>query len=386
MARMTPYQFVQRQQRYTSARDMLRMLGLLCLLVSGAFWLPIQWQLVAPGSPTEMVVAIAFGLFLVLGPPIFTSFFIPWSPAAQLIARVNAKTIGQSVALGVMLYLLYYAGFLGLTWWQARPVVAAANLSSQQMLIGIIATIICPALLWAPASPEELEDILKQDQMVRRYQLQTEADIAICRAALLDAQTIAAKGLLESIKVFGPERIAYSIQTVLTGLDESIAGIAHQVSGLSDVYVDIPGFEYDGEDVRGILQYLGDSALAAAERPAPALPVARGQTIDLGAPVPQQDAERELTREVTREREPEPPRLAAARSGSREPADTEDAYRVMWERFGAVQAWGRSDVEDAIGCKSTKAGDLIKAWKDRQWIVGLDNIKDRYQCAEEVVS
>ena len=316
MAR-TPYQFARVQERYTSARDMLRLLGLISLLASAAFWLPIQWQLVTPQSAPEMIIAVAFGLFLVLGPPIFVSFFIPWSPAANLIRQINMRTPGQVVALAAMIYLVYYAGWLGLTWWSFRPDVAAANLAPQQMIIGIIATIVAPALLWAPASQEELQEILRQQIMVERFRQQAEADMAIYRGVVLDAQMIAARGLFGALGQHGDQHIGFLIDSVMGGIEESIRGIQGQVATLSNVYIDMPSVDQASSDnVAGILQYVAESTQAALVQPAPIFmppASARGETITLNPPVRDQDAQREPPREVTREQERGTQRHAAAR-------------------------------------------------------------------------
>ena len=73
-----------------------------------------------PTTSTFLPVG-AFGTFVVLGPPVFVSFFVPWSPAAMLLMKLNFRTAGQSVALAAMLYLVYYAAQLLLLFWAARP-------------------------------------------------------------------------------------------------------------------------------------------------------------------------------------------------------------------------------------------------------------------------
>ena len=91
-------------------------------------------------------------------------------------------------------YLAYYSFQVQWSWWAAQRVVADSHLIWQQVLVGMIGYIIIPALLWTPVLSEELEEKLKQAQLVKRYELQTQADIAILQATLLRAQQQALVG------------------------------------------------------------------------------------------------------------------------------------------------------------------------------------------------
>src|ERR671938_535385 len=161
-----------------TSKSLLAILALIAMGGSAVYWWGVQSTLI----PDNKVVALAFTAILVLAPPSLVSFLIPWSPGGMLLQKVNAKTWGYLVVVGCSLYLLYYSFQIQLAWWLAQPVVADSNLVYQQVLIGIIGFVIIPALLWTPVSSEELVEQVRQAHLVKRYELQTQADIAILRA------------------------------------------------------------------------------------------------------------------------------------------------------------------------------------------------------------
>jgi hypothetical protein len=183
---MSHYLNMLRQQRRRStgieftARTLLTILAFVAMAGAAVYWWGVQSQLT-----DNRIVAIAFTAILVLAPPSLVSFLIPWSPAGMLLQKVNARTWAFPVIIGCALYLLYYAFQLQWAWWAAQPVVAETNLVYQQVLIGMIGFIIIPALLWTPVSSDELVEQVRQAHLVKRYELQTQADIAILRATLL---------------------------------------------------------------------------------------------------------------------------------------------------------------------------------------------------------
>lgn len=378
-----------RQQRAGnrgSARDMLRLLGFVSLLASGVFWYPLQWQLAGPTSPGEMAIAVAFGSFLMLGPPVFVSFFVPWSPAAQLLNKINAKTAGQAVALACSLYLLFYAGYLLYHWWSVRPMVAATNTAALQTILGVIATVIAPALLWAPVSSDELEEVLKQDQLVKRYEMQAKLDIAYLQSMVLEAQRMTA-GELAAVagQVGGPE-LAQRMRWLLSSIDQTIGEIAHTVGTTAGTLERFPSLSGNQQAVQ-VLEYVGESLQHITQQPLPAV----GSTIDLapaGAPAtllaaagapwstaPLPDAA--CATAPGRVAAPEGPPGATTDAPGRALGDAEDAYRTA-RRTLTKAAWRRSDLEICLSCSKTAALELIASWRAAGRIVELTDPRHHY--------
>lgn len=236
-----------------TSKTLLAVLALIAMAGSGAYWWGVQSQLTS-----NMIVAAAYTAILVLAPPSLVSFLIPWSPAGMLLQKVNMRTIGYAVVIGCAAFLLYYSWYIQTAWWSAQPVVADANLVSQQMLIGIIGFIIIPALLWTPVSSHELVEQVRQAHLVKRYELQTQADIAILRATLLRAQQLALKGFA-NLTIKERQELAGAMNGLMTSIDRTLQEVGDTVKVVSGVALPFDGMLDDNEDIRGVLDYISDS-------------------------------------------------------------------------------------------------------------------------------
>lgn len=237
-----------------TAKAGLALLALLCMGWSAVFWWGIQSTLI----PDNRIVAMAFTAILVLAPPSLMSFIIPWSPGGMLLQRVNAKTWGYVVVVGCAIYLLYYSYQLQWSWWAAQKVVAESGLIYQQVFIGMIGFVIIPALLWAPVSSDELVEQVRQAHLVKRYELQTQADIAILRATLLRAQEKALVGFA-NLTVDEREELASVMRSLVGGIDRTLREVGQTVKSVSGVALPFDGMLDDNEDIRDVLEYIGDS-------------------------------------------------------------------------------------------------------------------------------
>lgn len=237
--------------RFT-AKTLLGVLAVVAMIGSAVYWWGVQSQLT-----DNWVVAAAFTAILVLAPPSLTSFLIPWSPGGMLLQRINAKTWGYVVVIGAAMYLLYYSFEIQYSWWAAQQVVANTGLVMQQVLIGIIGFIIIPALLWTPVTSEELVEQVRQAHLVRRYELQTQADIAILRATLLRAQEKALIGFA-NLTVEEKEELASVMRGLVTGIDSTLREIGQSVKIVSGATVPFQSLD-DNDDIRGYLDYIHES-------------------------------------------------------------------------------------------------------------------------------
>lgn len=255
---MSRYLDMMRQQRrrqgagFTS-KSLLTILALVSMGGSAAYWWGVQSQLTS-----NVIVAVAYTAILVLAPPSLVSFLIPWSPAGMLLQKVNARTWAFPVIIGCALYLLYYSYQIQFSWWSAQPVVAGTDLINQQMLIGIIGFVIIPALLWTPVSSDELVEQVRQAHLVKRYELQTQADIAILRATLLRAQEKALIGFA-NLTVQEREELSAVMRSLVTGIDKTLKEVGQTVKVVSGAAIPFDGMLDDNEDIREVLDYISDS-------------------------------------------------------------------------------------------------------------------------------
>jgi len=243
-----------------TSKTLLAGLAVIAMIGSAVYWWGVQSQLT-----TNTVVAAAFTAILVFAPPSLTSFLIPWSPGGMLLQKINARTWGYAVIIGAALYLLYYSFEIQYSWWQAQQVVRDTGLVLQQVLIGIIGFIIIPALLWTPVTSEELVEQVRQAHLVRRYELQTQADIAILRATLLRAQEKALIGFA-NLTINEKEELAGVMRGLVKGIDSTLRDIGDSVKSVSGATVPFGSLD-DNDDIRGYLDYIHESLTDSALLP-----------------------------------------------------------------------------------------------------------------------
>lgn len=236
-----------------TSKGLLAILALISMAGSATYWWGVQSQLTE-----NWIVAVAYTALMVLAPPSLVSFLIPWSPAGMLLQKIQARTWAFPVIIGCAGYLLYYSYQLQWAWWSAQPVVADTQLVNQQMLIGIIGFVIIPALLWAPVSSDELVEQVKQAHLVKRYELQTQADIAILRSTLLRAQEKALIGFA-NLTVQEREELAAVMRSLVIGIDRTLKEVGQTVKTVSGVTLPFDGMLGDNEDLRDVLDYIGES-------------------------------------------------------------------------------------------------------------------------------
>jgi hypothetical protein len=236
-----------------TSKTLLALLAIISMAGSAAYWWGVQSQLTS-----NVIVAAAYTAILVLAPPSLVSFLIPWSPAGMLLQKVNARTYAFPVIIGCALFLLYYSYRIQWAWWAAQPVVANSDMINNQMLIGIIGFVIIPALLWTPVSSDELVEQVRQAHLVKRYELQTQADIAILRATLLRAQEKALVGFA-NLTVEEREELAMVMRSLVTGIDRTLKEVGQTVKTVSGVAMPFDGMLDDNEDLRDVLEYISDS-------------------------------------------------------------------------------------------------------------------------------
>jgi hypothetical protein len=236
-----------------TAKQVLALLALLSVGASVIFNWSVQSELTANRG-----MAIAMTALLTLAPPSLMSFLIPWSPGGMLLQKVNARTWGYLVVVGCSLFLLYYQSQIMWSWWAAQQVVAETGLVYQQVLVCLIGFIIIPALLFAPVSSDELVEQVRQAHLVTRYQMQTQADIAILRATLLRAQEKALVGFA-NLTVDEREELASVMRSLVGGIDQTLKEIGQTVKTVSGVMMPFDDMLEDNPDMRDVLDYISDS-------------------------------------------------------------------------------------------------------------------------------
>jgi large-conductance mechanosensitive channel len=255
---MARYYTDRRAPPQLTSKSILAFLAVVSMGASAINWWGIQ-SILTPSKP----MAVAYTLLLVLAPPSLMSFLIPWSPGGMLLQKVNARTWGYFVVVTCAILLVYYSIQLQSAWWMAQKVTVESGMVYQQVLISIIGFIIIPALLFAPVSSEELVEQVKQAHLVKRYELQTQADIAILRATLLRAQEKALIGFA-NLTVEEREELAGVMRGLVAGIDRTLIEVGQSVKRISGATAPFYALE-DNEDVQEVLDYIGNSLIGVVE-------------------------------------------------------------------------------------------------------------------------
>lgn len=353
-----------------SARDAMRLLAGVCLLVSGFFWFPVRWRVVAPTDVPEALIAISSGLFMVFGPPILTSFLIPWTPTGMLLQRLNLRTVGYAVVIACALFLLYYAFIFQESWWSSRPLIVAADMVRFETIVGLISSIIVPALIWAPVGTDELIETARQAHLVKRYELQVNADIAVLQRTLFQAQELAVKNLAD---LTDRERswLAGALKGLVTGMDQTLRELAGTVERVSETSIQFQPLTTYPETAE-ILAYVTDTlygdvvdAEAYEALPAPATALVAPQP----PPTPQPPATR------TTSPLPAPPVEAVLSP------DSSAAYAIARQHLSGL--WTREQLEAVLQVRRSKANDLIREWVEVGYVIRINNPRHHYAWSEQ---
>lgn len=377
-----------------TSRSVLLLLVLVGMVASAIYWWGVQSTLTS-----NLYIAAAFTAILVLAPPTLISFLIPWSPAGMLLRKVNAETYGHAVVVMASIYLLYYSFQLQYSWWSAQPATAASGLVAQQVFIGLIGFILIPALLWAPVSSDELTTQVEQAQLVKRYELQTQADIAILRATLLRAQEKALIGFA-NLTVDEREELAGVMRSLVGGIDKTLREVGASVKTLSGAALPFNGMLDGNEDIGNVMDYIGESLTGSTLRvrtdhsvklPPPAARVdprdearqlydAYQRTPPDDAPSPSERAERAPSAYTQPHSAPATARVAPRQGDAARDGD----YTVAFIAFGDGEAWTVRDLASVLKVAESTARERKIAWEDAGIVSGrgLSNGRYRFTVAE----
>ena len=271
-----------------TAKTGLTVMAVVAMVCAAVYWWGVQSVLT-----DSRAVAIAYTAILVLAPPSLVSFLIPWSPAGMLLQKINARTWGYTVILVCAMFLLYYSFQMQNAWWLSQRVVANSGYVLPQVLVGIIGFVIIPALLWTPVTSDELVEQVRQAHLVKRYELQTQADIAILRNTLLRAQEKALIGFA-NLTVQEREELASVMRGLVRGIDTTMKEIAASVKTVSGATIPFQALE-DNDQIKGYLDYIGEALSETSLLPAdgtqqqrvPAAPRQQALPEAMSQPMPQ---------------------------------------------------------------------------------------------------
>jgi hypothetical protein len=388
--------------------DPATLLGAVCLIASGAFWFPAQWKLTGPTTGPEQLQAMSMGLFMTIGPSVIISLFVPWSKVGKMLARLHLTGFGQVLGVGLGLFLLYYAYQLTFAFWAGRPVIEAAGLEQIQTMVGLIATVIVPALLWAPAGREELAERMKTAHLLQSFEDGQKArirelrieELRIFRGAVVKYSHVLSSGVGE----FSPrdaEMIAGHLVRLVKRVDGvlvAIANDAEEIAGTTTRYHGVLGvdptitenLEYIGQSLRGMATSLLPDEDAGISSNGQEIIVHEGATTTINEP------QRGEIREVvpSRSEASQPVISRSADDAENDPGSSRiapgsaprranyDAFSLFKESTAPGVYWMAKDVAAILSIDQDTARRMVGEWQQAGWVV-RGSINGRYRLSEE---
>ncbi len=388
-----------RQLRHaTVARSALDVIANIFLLAGLAFWLVTFWQLLTPPgllsalSIQALVLALAFAL----AAPLLLSMLVPTTPAGQLLQKTQWATIGFYVILASALFLIYQAEQLIELWLYAQPGVSEAHFERRLAIVLVIAFVVIPALAWIQLTPERWVAAVQQAHQVKKLEMQQRGELAIIKASLMRAETLAAIGWANLLPLEQEEAIG-SLRGLLMAQSDTMRSVVRTLGLSADLERSIMG----DEEIAGELEYVKNAIdiLPGVDRPAAprSAPAADQHVLQAAhqdaapAPPPPRPANDQALITAPRQEAipasppprpvsaaiPAPQRPAAPRSAPQRYATDYDTAIGMLTGNG----WTVHTLADVLGVAERTARDRLNAWSE-QGLVAQSDTKGRFYFTE----
>lgn len=360
------------------------------LILSMVLWVFAQLSLVAIAPTTDLAtlaiiflrgsvsVVLALGCAVVL--PALLAIIVPFTPAGQLLQRFRRATWGFPVMVAATGFLAWYAYQIVAAFWAAS--LRDPQFAAMQTVATLIIAVVVPALAFSWSSPLTWMAEVQQAQLVKKIELQHQAEIALAKTAYFRAidrlrvgianLTMAERQEVAGI-LAGLQRAQNDTLTAIAGTFRTIAGAELAAPTLDDASL-VTRFE-------DLATQLEQRVLIIENEPEDVAPAPR----ELAAPLtPFAPAHPSAPAPVVAH----PPVPVALQGPPGAPTDDQapagDRDALIAARRVLHGAWTRSSLESSLDCSKTKALQHIDAWKRAGLVMELTENKYHYRWMEEV--
>jgi len=371
-------------------KDWGRILGWVCMIGSLVFWVPMEWSMAQPiGGIADALIAVAFGVFVAVGAPVIVSIFLPGTRAGRLLLKLNIATPGKVVGLGAGGFLIFHAFRLLYYWWLGR-VAGQAGMAYEYAILGVIFTIIAPALFYEGQSEAELHESLAQEHATQVYEQAALARVNLMLKARLNAESLMNQGL-ENLSTRESEIVARYMRGFTAAVDQRHREQQRLIKENSGVI--IPYSPLGGDPrVADMFSFLDNlSATSAIDVHATKREIEAHTQQQLNAGRPSDGRLQPLPQPVAAAPTVAPAATAATAAARSGPAGTtvvvsdEQPERDNWESYCLAyealvneQPFVRTDIERVMHCKRSKANAMIADWRAREWADEVDKVEHCY--------
>ena len=368
-------------------KDWGRILGWVCMIGSLIFWIPMEWSMAQPISGiADALIAVAFGVYVAVGAPVIVSIFLPGTRAGRLLLSLNIATPGKIVGLGAGGFLIFHAFRLLYYWWLGR-VAGQAGMAYEYAILGVVFTIISPALFYEGQSEAELHESLAQEHATQVYEQAAQGRINLMLQARLNAEGLMKKGL-ENLSTRESEIVARYMRGFTEAVDQRHLEWQKQIKETSGVILPYSPLGADPR-VADMFSFLGNlSETTAIDVQATRREIEAHTQQQLDAGRPSDGRLQPLPQPVAAAPTVAPAATAAARSGPSETVpvrsdeqpegDNWESYCLAYEALVNEQPFIRADIERVLKCKRSKAGTLIADWKTQGWAADVPKLDNHY--------
>lgn len=361
-------------QRATVARSALDVIALIFLGCGFAFWGVAFWQLLAPPallSPLTIQVMV-LALVYSLAAPLLWSALVPSTPAGQLLQKTQWRTFGFAAIVCAAFYLTYQAeGMLELWLWH-QPGVQEAGWARSLAISLSIGFILIPALAWTQLTPERWMQQIQQAHAVKKLEMQQRGELAIIKASLVRAETLAAIGWANLLPV-EREEVAATLRGLLMASSDTMRSVVRTLNLSSDLERSI----MNDNEIADQLDYVTQAidvvpAIDAIEVQSEPRAMMRAPDRALGPSERAETAPAAYT-------ESHKDRVSARVPGTQGNARGDGDYTIAYEAFGLDEAWTVRDLAGVLKVAESTARKTKIAWENDHLISGQGLSNGRYR-------
>lgn len=364
----------QQLRRATVARSALDVIAIVFLGCGIAFWGVAFWQMLGPPALLSLmsIQALVLALAFSLAAPLLLSMLVPTTPAGQLLQKTQWATIGFYVILASALFLVYQAEQLIELWLYAQPGVQEAHFERRLAIVLVIAFVVVPALAWIQLTPERWVATVQQAHKVKKLEMQQRGELAIIKASLLRAESLAAIGWANLLPLEREEAVK-SLRGLLMASSDTMRGIVRTLGISADLERSIMG----DDEIAAEMDYVTQSIDVLPELAPPAR--TEDTRVNAPAPVRAPSSSGSAERAPAAYTKPHDDRVDV-RVAVRQGDTARDAnYTIAYEAFGLDQAWTVRDLAGVLKVADSTARERKIIWEAARLVSGTGLSNGRYR-------
>lgn len=204
--------------------------------VATALNVPFWWE-IQRALTSSFWLAVMMTIGCTILPPALLSFLFPSNPAGALVSKYNLKLPGTFLIILSSAWFVTYGYIMQEAYWSAQPAGPQGHAWAQAIL-GMVVGYIVPTLAWGLVGASDLAEELRQHQLVKQYEMEAEAQLAMIHSKLLEAQRLAAIGIAE-LTAEQRDELAWMVPALNESIERTLQQMGqdfYRVAGANGTY------------------------------------------------------------------------------------------------------------------------------------------------------